>query len=35
MKKNNYLYTETDELSLENLRALKIGREKTRLTKKF
>ena len=34
-QKNNYLYTETDELSLDNLRTLKTGREKARFTKKF
>ena len=34
-QKNNYLYTETDEMSLENLRSLKIGREKARFTKRF
>ena len=34
-QKNNYLYIETDELSLDNLRTLKTGREKSRFTKKF
>ena len=34
-QKNNYLYTETDELSLDNLRTLKTGREKARFKKKF
>ena len=34
-QKNNYLYTETDELSLDNLRISKTGREKARFTKKF
>ena len=34
-QKNNYLFTETDELSLDNLRTLKTGREKARFTKKF
>ena len=34
-QKNNYLYTETDEMSLENLRSLKIGREKARFRKRF
>ena len=34
-QKDNYLYTETDEMSLENLRSLKIGREKARFTKRF
>ena len=27
-QKNNYLFTETDELSLDNLRTLKTGRKR-------
>ena len=34
-QKNNYLYNETDELSLENLRTLNTGKEKIRFSKKF
>ena len=34
-QKNNYLYTETEELSLDNLRIVKTGKEKARFTKKF
>jgi len=34
-QKNNYLYKETDELSLENLKTLVIKKEKIRFTKKF
>ena len=34
-QKNNYLYNETDELSLDNLRIVKTGKEKARFTKKF
>jgi len=34
-QKNNYLYKETEELNLENLKALNTKKEKIRFTKKF
>ncbi len=34
-QKNNYLYTGTDELSLDNLKTLNVTKEKARFSKKF